>query len=493
ICSPTIKSAAHLFILTSMATISSHIAVMTFPFSSHPSALLNLVRRLAASAPTVRFSFLSTAKSNQAIFSGQQYDNIKPYDVSDGLPEGYVFTGNVHETVEAFMKATPGNFKEGMREAEAEAGVKVGCLLTDAFLAFGGEMADAMGVPWIAFWIGGPCSLSIHIHTDPIRSTVGDTGKDVICMKTNYRFILLNFYIMVILVIATGMAQNAEQTLKFIPGMSKIQIRDLPEGIIDRLEMPIAHALHIMGLKLPGATAVVLNSYEEIDLTIINDLKTKLKKVLSVGPSTLTSSSPSKLNESGCLPWLDKHKAESVAYISFGSILVPPPSELAALAEAIEASGVPYLWSLPDHSRHHLPQGFVERTSTRGMIVSWAPQLQVLAHTSVGIHITHSGWNSVLESISYAVPMICRPFFADNMLNCRMVEDVWEIGVRVEDGILTKGGTMKALELLLFSDKGKKLKENIRLLQESALKAVGSNGSSVKNFETLEDIIGSCC
>ncbi|KAK2984320.1 hypothetical protein RJ640_000474 [Escallonia rubra] len=425
-----------------MATISSHIAVMTFPFSSHPSALLNLVRRLAASAPTVRFSFLSTAKSNQAIFSGQQYENIKPYDVSDGLPEGYVFAGNVHEPVEAFMKAIPGNFKAGMQEAEAEAGVKVGCLLTDAFLAFGGEMAEAMGVPWIAFWI--------------------------------------------------GTAHKAEQTLKFIPGMSKIQIRDLPEGIVDHLEMPIALALRVMGLKLPEATAVVLNSYEEIDLTIINDLKTKLKKVLSVGPSTLTLSWPSKPDESGCLPWLDKHKAASVAYISFGTILVPPPSELAALAEAIEASRVPYLWSLPDHSRPHLPQGFVERTSTRGMIVSWAPQLQVLAHTSVGIHITHSGWNSVLESISYAVPMICRPFFADNMLNCRMVEDVWNIGVRVEDGILTKSGTMKAIQLLLSDDKRKELKENIRLLQESAVKAVESNGSSDKNFETLEDIIGLC-
>ncbi|KAK2996064.1 hypothetical protein RJ640_022708 [Escallonia rubra] len=246
--------------------------------------------------------------------------------------------------------------------------------------------------------------------------------------------------------------------------MSKIQIRDLPEGIVDHLEMPIAHALRVMGLNFPEATAVVLNSYEEIDLTIITDLKTKLKK----------------------------HKAASVAYSSFGTILVPPPSELAALAEAIEASRIPYLWSLSDHSKRHLPQGFVERTSTRGMIVSWAPQLQVLAHTSVGIHITHSGWNSVLESISYAVPMICRPFFADNMLNCRMVEDVWEIGVRVEDGILTKSGTMKAIQLLLSDDKGKELKENIRLLQKSAVKAVESNGSSAKNFETLEDIIGLC-
>ncbi|KAK3040323.1 hypothetical protein RJ639_029377 [Escallonia herrerae] len=445
-----------------MATISSHIAVMTFPFSSHPSALLNLVRRLAASAPTVRFSFLSTAKSNQDIFSGQQYDNIRPYDVSDGLPEGFIFAGNVHEPVEAFMNVIPGNFKAGMQEAEAEAGVKVGCLLTDAFLAFGGEMAEAMGVPWIAFWIGGPCSLSVHLHTDPIRSTVGDIGT----------------------------AHKAEQTLKFIPGMSKIQICDLPEGIVDHLEMPIAHALHVMGLKLPEATAVVLNSYEEIDLAIITDLKTKLKKVLSVGPSILALSSPPKPDESGCLPWLDKHKVASVAYISFGTILVAPPSELAALAEAIEASRVPYLWSLPDHSRRHLPQGFLERTSIRGLIVSWAPQLQVLAHTSVSIHITHSGWNSVLESISYAVPMICRPFFADNMLNCRMVEDVWEIGVRVEDGILTKSGTMKAIQLLLSDDKGKELKENIMLLQESAVKAVESNGSSAKNFEILEDIIG---
>ncbi|KAK2987207.1 hypothetical protein RJ640_029092 [Escallonia rubra] len=447
-----------------MTTISSHIAVMAFPFNSHPSALLNLVRRLAASAPTVMFSFLSTAKSNHAIFSGQQYDNIRPYDVSDGLPEGYAFAGNVHEPVEAFMKATPGNFKAGMQEAEAEAGVKVGCLLTDAFLAFGCEMAEAMGVPWIAFWTSCPCALSVHIHTDPIRSTVGDIDT----------------------------ADKAEQTLKFIPGMSKIQICDLPEGIVDHLEMPIAHALHIMGLKLPEATAVVLNSYEEIDLTIITDLKTKLKKVLSVGPSALTFSSPSKADESGCLPWLDKHKAASVAYISFGTTLVPPPSELAALAEAIEASGIPYLWSLPDYSRRHLPQGFVERTSTRGMIVSWAPQLQVLAHTSVGILITHSGWNSILESISYAVPMICRPYFADNMLNSRMVQDVWEIGVRLEDGILTKSGTLKAIQLLLSDHKGKELRENIRLLQASAVKAVGSDGSSAKNFETLEEIIGSC-
>ncbi|KAK2990859.1 hypothetical protein RJ640_002843 [Escallonia rubra] len=49
---------------------------------------------------------------------------------------------------------------------------------------------------------------------------------------------------------AADTAHNAEQTLNFIPGMSKIQIRDLPEGIVDPREIPIAHELHDMGLKL---------------------------------------------------------------------------------------------------------------------------------------------------------------------------------------------------------------------------------------------------
>ncbi|KAA8522774.1 hypothetical protein F0562_009197 [Nyssa sinensis] len=440
-----------------------HIAVLAFPFGTHAAPLFTLVRRLAAAAPDLRFSFFGTAKSNATIFSkpegGRSFDDIKSYNVWDGLPEGYVFSGNMLELAEFFLKATPDNFNKGIAEAVADTGARISCLLTDAFLWFAGDLAKEMDIPWIPFWTAGVCSLSVHMYTDVIRST-------------------------------TGMAENTNQTLEFIPGMSAIHVADLPGGVLSgNLESPFARMLHSMGLHLPRATAVVINSFEELDPTIINDLKTKLQKLLNVGPSNLSLPPPSNSDDSGCLPWLDKHKNASVAYISFGTITTPPPNELAALAQALEASGVPFLWSLKDNSRHLLPEGFLERTSTTGKLVSWAPQLQVLARASVGVFVTHCGWNSVLESITGGVPMICRPFFGDQTLNSRVVQDIWQIGVRVDGGVFTKGGTINALDLLLLNEKGKKMRENIGVLKGNAIKAVGFNGSSTENFKTLLELV----
>ena len=160
-----------------------------------------------------------------------------------------------------------------------------------------------------------------------------------------------------------------------------------------------------------------------------------------------------------------------------------------ALAEALEAGGTPFLWSLGEESKEHLPEGFLKRTSEQGKTVPWAPQVQVLAHGSTGVYITHCGWGSVMESIAAGMPMIGRPFFADNHINAWMVENVWKIGVRVEGGVFTRSGTMRALELVLSNEKGKKFKDQIGHLRELALKAVEPKGSSSENFKTLLDIV----
>ncbi|CAL5376567.1 unnamed protein product [Camellia sinensis] len=444
-----------------------HIGVLAFPFGTHAAPLLTLVRRLAAGEPTLKFSFLSTAKSNRQTFSGakaNQFDNIKVFDVWDGVAEGDEFGGNVHVAAGLFMKATPENFKRGMEAAAAGSGVKISCLLTDAFLWFAGDLAAEMEVPWVPYWTAGSCSLSIHFYTDLIRTTLGNVN--------------------------TGILENIDKTLKFIPGLSAVSVDDLPDGIIlGNLESPIAQMLHNMGLKLPKAAAVVLNSFEELEPATAKDLKSKLQKVLHVGPSILSSPAPSDSDETGCLLWLDNQKPASVAYISFGTITTPPPNEVLALAETLVSSKVPFLWSLRDHSRHLFPKGFVENTVAFGKVVSWAPQLQVLAHPSVGVFVTHCGWNSILESITGGVPMICRPFFGDQTLNSRMVQDAWRIGVRVEGGVFTKSGTTSSLELVLSQEEGKKMRENIKVLKQNAIEAVGPNGSSSENFKDLLEVI----
>ncbi|MBA0871851.1 hypothetical protein Goshw_000549, partial [Gossypium schwendimanii] len=275
------------------------------------------------------------------------------------------------------------------------------------------------------------------------------------------------------------------------PEFSAIRVTDLPYGIASGdIDAPMPALLHKMGVSLSRAAAVVANSYEELDNTVVNMLKLRFSMFLNVGPFNLVSIPSSTVDDShGCLDWVSKHEAASVVYISFGSLITPPPHELQALCEALEECEFPFLWSLRGNPEKQLPQGFLERTSSKGKIVPWAPQQQILEHPSVGVFVSHGGWNSVVESINGGVPMIFRPFFGDQQLNTRTVEVVWGFALGLEGGTLTKGGAKKALKLILCSQEGKKMREKIRVQKELVCKAVKPNGSSIENFKTLVKLL----
>lgn len=155
-----------------------HVAVLPFPFSTHAAPILSIIRRFASASPDVTFSFFSIPQSIQTLFPSENPDsNIKPYVVSDGVPEGYVFSGKHHEDINLFLAAGKESLKAGMKAAEAEIGRRIDCVVADAFLWFTQELAEEMGVPWITLWVSGACSLSAHCYTDLIRETVGMHGK----------------------------------------------------------------------------------------------------------------------------------------------------------------------------------------------------------------------------------------------------------------------------------------------------------------------------
>lgn len=291
-----------------------------------------------------------------------------------------------------------------------------------------------------------------------------------------------------------GAAEREEKTLSFLPGMSSVRFSDLPGEILpENSESPLAIMIYKMVQKLPKSTAVVINSFEEIYPLIKNDLKSKFQNFLDIQLSIL-SEDPSIVSgdsDQECLSWLEKQRHASVVYISFGTVAEAQPEELAALAEVLETGEFPFLWSMKDNAKKLLPEGFLNRTSKFGMIVSWAPQLKVLENPSVGIFMTHCGWNSVLESISCGVPMICRPFLGDQRSNSRMVEAVWKIGVRIEGGVFTKKGTIEALHYIMSNETGKAIRENLNKLKQKAENAVKLDGSSTKNFKALLELLKS--
>ncbi|KAK9149913.1 hypothetical protein Scep_008670 [Stephania cephalantha] len=474
-----------------------HVVVAAFPHGSHAAPLLSLTRRLAAAAPNATFSFFSTSKSNASLNFPAAATNITPYDVDDGVPPNHVFSGHPLEPVELFIKATPHNFTKAFQEAVSRNNNnKISCIMSDAFFWFLAEVAADINVPWVPLWTAASTSLSLHFYTDLIRQTIGPAPDDA----------------------ATGEMEEA-LLMSFVPGVpSALRLQDIPAEVIGG-DHAFPAMLHKMSHFIARATAVTVNSFDHLEPSVTQHLKYSnlFPTFLPVGPfnlididmnnnardnSSTDSSTSNNLvahDPDGCLHWLAGREPASVAYISFGTVMTPPPPELAGLAEALEAIGAPFIWSIPDRAKHNLPQGFLERIGStsdhdrsQGKVVSWAPQVELLSHEAVGVFVSHGGWNSVMESVSGGVPLICRPFLGDQRTNARLVSHVWGIGADIKDGRLSnKEGVMEALERVLKSEEGKVMRDKIKSLKEQAKKAVSPDGTSTKNFSQLLKIVTS--
>ncbi|KAF7850000.1 hypothetical protein BT93_L0041 [Corymbia citriodora subsp. variegata] len=451
-----------------------HVAVLAFPFACHPLPLANLLHELAETATNVHFSFLSTAKSNGDLFPPSSRAKLPPniviYDIDDGLPAGH-HGATIEEMIEqtdVFLKQSPKSFRAAINAAERDAGKKVSCLFSDALLYPACEIAEQMRVPWVTFWVGSPCFLCVHFHIEVLRQ---------ICHKNSCA--------------GMAVAEANDKALEMVPGLSLLRVSDIPDEMLEDPNTSMVSSLvHQLGHVLPRAAAVVMNSFVEANpAPLIADLKSRFNILLHVGCRTVLFSPPpvltsTELDPSGCLMWLDTKDPRSVAYICFGT-----PTELSALAEALESTGTPFLWSIKEHMMVHLPEGFLKRTGAHGKIVSWAPQSRVLSHPACGAYVTHCGYNSVFESIAGGVPMICKPFWTDNMMNGRLVKEWWGIGVGVEGETITKSGMVKALEVVLRSEDGKKMRKKVGELRERLVEAAGPGGSVEADFKALVELI----
>ena len=198
------------------------------------------------------------------------------------------------------------------------------------------------------------------------------------------------------------------------------------------------------------------------------------------------------VEESKCMAWLDKHNPKSVIYVSFGSLMHVTADKLQEFVLGLEDSQAPFLLVLRpnvvDGGRQNavseiLPPGFEERTKSRSLIVSWAPQLRVLGHPATAGFVTHCGWNSMLESISMGIPMLGYPIAADQPTNNRYNVSVWKLGLEFErqpGGILDRHEVAVKVKALLMAKEGG-LTARALAWKEVAQKTVNKGGSSYHN------------
>nr|XP_043633695.1 UDP-glycosyltransferase 76G1-like [Erigeron canadensis] len=213
-------------------------------------------------------------------------------------------------------------------------------------------------------------------------------------------------------------------------------------------------------------------------------------------PKHFTSSSSSLLeHDRTFFPWLDQQPPNSVLYVSFGSAGQVEEKDFLEIAHGLVDSKQSFLWVVrPD---------FVKGSSTwletlpddqflgeKGRIVKWVPQQEVLAHKAIGAFLTHSGWNSTLESVCEGVAMICSPFWGDQPLNARCMSDVWKVGVCLENGWQREEIT-SAITRVMVDEGGEGIQERARVLKQKLDVSLIKGGSSFKSLESLVDYISS--
>ncbi len=201
----------------------------------------------------------------------------------------------------------------------------------------------------------------------------------------------------------------------------------------------------------------------------------------AVGPfNPLSNIAKNKCTSNGsrykCLEWLDKEAPNSVIYVSFGTATAMEDKQIEELAIGLEQSEQKFIWVLREAdkgdvfingelSKAEILKGFGERVKERGLVVrDWAPQLEILSHTSTGGFMSHCGWNSCMESITMGVPIAAWPMASDQPRNTVLITKLLKVGIVVKDWsrrnqLVTSKTIENAVKTLMASEEGYEMRK----------------------------------
>ncbi|KAG2561020.1 UDP-glycosyltransferase CGT-like [Panicum virgatum] len=225
-----------------------------------------------------------------------------------------------------------------------------------------------------------------------------------------------------------------------IPGVRRIPQSCLPPPLLD-LSSLFAKQFVDNGRAITSADGILVNTFEALEpaaLAALRDGKVVpgFPPVYAVGPlKPHTSSSPATddtnkpVGSGSPAAWLDEQPPRSVVYVAFGNRSAVGRDQLREIAAGLEASGCRFLWVLKTTTVDRddaaeladvLGGGFLERVrqGRRGLVTkAWVDQEALLRHPSVGLFLSHGGWNSVTEAAAAGVPLLAWPRIGDQRVN----------------------------------------------------------------------------
>uniref|UniRef100_A0A0D9YEM2 Glycosyltransferase n=1 Tax=Oryza glumipatula TaxID=40148 RepID=A0A0D9YEM2_9ORYZ len=282
------------------------------------------------------------------------------------------------------------------------------------------------------------------------------------------------------------------------PGIPPIPADHLPMSQLDRDSVSSRHFL-ALSEQVCNSHGVMVNSCHSLERraadAIVAGLCTfpgrRTPPLHCIGP-LIKPREEDSAERHECLAWLDAQPKASVLFLCFGSLGVFSVEQIKQVAVGLETSGHRFLWVVrpppglehvtgPDLDALIFPEGFLRRTKGRGLVViSWAPQREVLEHGAVGGFVTHCGWNSVLEAVTAGVPMLAWPLYAEQrLMNKVFLVEEMRLAVAVEGydkGVVTAEEIQEKARWIMDSDGGRELRERTLAAMREVKEALSDKG-----------------
>ncbi|KAG5250993.1 UDP-glucuronosyltransferase family protein [Salix suchowensis] len=437
-----------------------HAVCIPFPAQGHINPMLKLAKLLHHRG--FHITFVNTEYNHKRILKSRglsSLDGLPSFQfkaIPDGLPPSSSTdaTQDIPSLCESTRKSCTVPFKNliaDLNDTSSSVVPPVTCIVSDGVMSFTLEAAQELGIPEVLFWTTSACGFLAYAHYRRLIEKGLTPLKDESYLSNGY----------------------LDSVIDWIPGMKGIRLRDIPSFI--RTTDPEDFMLKFLQgetERARKASAIVLNTYDALEHESLAALASMLPPVYSIGPLHLllnqVTDSDLKLigsnlwvEEAGCLEWLDSKEPDSVVYVNFGSITVMTSDQLTEFAWGLANSDQTFLWVIrPDlvaGDSAMLPPEFLTATKERGLYAGWCSQEQVLSHPSIGGFLTHSGWNSTIESVCGGVPMICWPFFAEQQTNCRYCCTEWGVGMEI-NSVVERGEVESLVRELMGGEKGREMK-----------------------------------
>ncbi|KAK1643942.1 hypothetical protein QYE76_061747 [Lolium multiflorum] len=460
-----------------MASTKPHVMVLPFPAQGHVTPFMELSHRLVDHGFEVTFvctglihTLLLDAMPRNTDGNKTPLEGIRLVSIPDGMAESDD-RRDLCKFVEAVSQYVPGYVEELIRETEASGEKKVKWLLADVNMGFCFRVAKNLRVRVAAVWPAAAASLGMWFR---IPQMIEDGLID-----------------------DKGVAKR-EGTYEFGPKMPPICTARMPwviDGPPEGQQAMFQVVVSDNAQATRHAEIIVCNSFLDAENTAFE----LFPEIVPIGPLFADQEFRKPVGQfwpedASCLEWLDAQSDSSVVYVAFGSFTIFGSRQFQELAEGLERTGRPFLWVVrPDFTSGGLSKAWFDDFSSlmagKGMIVSWCPQQQVLAHPAVACFMSHCGWNSTTEGVRNGVPILCWPYFADQFTNRSYICDIWMTGLAVtagEDGVVTKEEVQSKLEQLIGD---KEIAERVRMLRDAARRSLNEGGSSYANFKRFVNLL----